>query len=89
MGYISEDKEQGSVEDKQEPYNNKTIQQSITKPSKSEYFEFLKQEIAFKNKIIDTLLSKEAMMSEDEIEKKVRTALPHSLQRYTFHTYCF
>lgn len=72
--YHTEEKEQGRLEDKQEQYNNKSIQQSIAKPSKSEYFDFLKKEIAFKNKIIENLLQS-TMIKEEDIEAKVRQAL--------------
>lgn len=70
VGYILEDN-QGSyrVEEKQAQYTDKAL-----KHSKSEYFEFLKKEIAFKNKIIDTLLQN-AMIKEEDIETKVRQAL--------------
>ncbi len=78
--YHNEEKEHGKVEEEQEHYNNPTIQQSSIKPSKSEYFEFLKKEIAFKNKIIETLLQA-TMIKEENIEKKLRTALKENAQK--------
>jgi cell division protein YceG involved in septum cleavage len=57
------------VEEKQAQYADKSL-----KHSKSEYFDFLKKEIAFKNKIIDTLLQA-TMIKEEDIEAKVRQAL--------------
>jgi len=57
------------VEEQQAEYQDRAL-----KHSKSEYFEFLKKEIAFKNKIIETLLQT-AMIKEEDIEAKVRKAL--------------
>jgi transcriptional regulator with XRE-family HTH domain len=69
-GYILEEN-QGldREEEKEAQYHDKAL-----KPSKSEYFEFLKKEIAFKNKIIETLLQI-TMIKEEDIEAKVRKAL--------------
>lgn len=56
------------IEEKKDKHPTKT-----TNSTESEYLQFLKQEITFKNKIIDTLL--QTTMIKEDIEAKVRKAL--------------